>query len=181
MRPLLITHINKNTSTVSHPKQNQENNQVSHDETIKVLLADDDKDDQELFEEALDHTTVPAELTTADNGQELMDHLHDASIPNPDIIFLDINMPIKNGKECLEEIKSDDNLKDIPCVVYSTSNNEDDINDTYKTGANLYVTKPNSFSKMVSILKHIFTLRWRKIFARPEKKDFVISEKTVRE
>lgn len=165
---------------MSHPKQKQENKESQH-QPIKVLLADDDVDDQELFEEALDHTSVPTELTTADNGQELMDHLHDTSIPNPDIIFLDINMPIKNGKECLEEIKSDDDLKDIPCVVYSTSNSEDDINDTYKTGANLYVTKPNSFSKMVSVLKQIFTLRWHKIFTKPDKKDFVMSEKTVTE
>ncbi|MES2679192.1 MAG: response regulator [Bacteroidota bacterium] len=167
---------------MSH-QENKENsgNKTEGKEPIKVMLADDDKDDQHLFEEALDRTDVPTELTTADNGQELMDNLHDTSTPNPDIIFLDINMPVKNGKECLEEIKADDELKDIPCVVYSTSNSEKDINDTYKTGANLYVTKPTSFTNIVTILKHIFTLRWHKIFTRPEKKDFVVSERTVRD
>jgi len=160
---------------------NHENNDRPENtkEPIKVILADDDKDDQQLFEEALNHTDVPTQLTTADNGQELMDNLHDTTIPNPDIIFLDINMPVKNGKECLKEIKADEELKDIPTVIYSTSDNEKDINETYSEGANLYVPKPTSFSKIILILKHIFTFRWHKIFVRPDKKDFVVSEKTV--
>jgi len=148
---------------------------------IKVMLADDDKDDQHLFEEALERTQVPTELSTADNGQELMDNLHDSDIPNPDVIFLDINMPLKNGKECLEEIKSDDDLKDIPVVMYSTSNNDRDINDAYTTGANLFVTKPVVFSKIVSILKNIFTLKWNRLLTKPDKNDFVMSEKTLQD
>jgi len=150
-------------------------------EPLRVTLADDDKDDQQLFGEALDSTNMKTELSVADNGQELMDQLHDNSAPHPDVIFMDINMPIKNGKECLEEIKNDKELKDIPVIVYSTSESTKDINDTYNSGANLYVTKPSSFSKMVSILKHIFTFRWDKLFTRPDKKNYVITEHTVKE
>jgi len=166
-------------STPTENLNNQTDPKKDSKAPIRVMLADDDKDDQHLFEEALDKTNVPTELTTANNGQELMDNLHDTSIPNPDVIFLDINMPVKNGKDCLKEIKADEDLKDIPTVIYSTSDNEKDINETFKAGANLYVSKPNSFSRIVSVLKYIFTLRWHKLFTRPDKKDFVVSEKSV--
>lgn len=160
------------------PNSNSENKD-NKQEPIKVMLADDDKDDQHLFEEALDHTPVETDLTTADNGKELMEKLHDPEIPNPDIIFLDLNMPIKNGKECITEIKADDNLKDIPVVVYSTSNNEKDINDTYNAGANLYVSKPNSFTKIIFVLKNIFLFRWTSLTGKADKKDFIVSDKSA--
>src|SRR6187401_1671045 len=114
-------------------------------EPVKVILTDDDKDSQKIFKDALARTKIPAELITADNGQQLMEKLHDPGHPTPDVIFLDINMPKKNGKECLVEIKSNKNLKDIPCVMYSASGTEKDIEETYRAGANLYVTKPMSF------------------------------------
>jgi len=160
-------------------KEEPEQNEKDKKDPIKVLLADDDKDDQHLFKEALDHTSVPTELTTTDNGHELMDNLHDPEIPNPDIIFLDINMPGKNGKECLKEIKADDDLKDIPTVMYTTSTSEQDIDEAFKTGANLYVPKPYSFSSIIIVLKNIFTLKWTQFYKKPDKKDFVLSEKTV--
>lgn len=160
-------------------EEHSEQNKDDKKEPIKILLADDDKDDQHLFKEALEHTPVDTELTTENNGQDLMDNLHDPEIPNPDIIFLDINMPGKNGKECLKEIKEDEELKDIPTVMYTTSTNEQDINETYHKGANLYVPKPYSFSSIIMILKNIFTLKWKQLFTKPDKKDFVLSEKTV--
>lgn len=165
-------------------KESEDRNKENEDnkkEPIKVMLADDDKDDQHLFKEALDHTKVDTELTTADNGKELMENLHDPEIPNPDIIFLDINMPVKDGKECLEEIKADDDLKEIPCVMYTTSKSADDVDHAYKAGANLYVPKPYSFSMIILVLKNIFTLRWNQIFSRPAKKDFVVSENTLKD
>ena len=151
------------------------------DEPLKVTLADDDKDDQEIFQEALNQTPVVSELTTVDNGQELMDNLKDETIPNPDVIFLDINMPGKDGKECLKEIKNDDNLKDIPTVMFTTSTSEKDIEETHKTGANLFVPKPNSFNTLVVILKNIFTFKWSDLFKRPEKKDYLLSDKDLKE
>src|SRR4051812_23778728 len=92
-------------------------NDLDNKEPVKVLLAEDDKDDQEFFSEALDKSKVPSELTTVENGQELVDHLKDPAEPNPDIIFMDINMPGKGGKEALAEIKSDETLKEIPTVM----------------------------------------------------------------
>ena len=127
------------------------------EEPVKVIMADDDKDDQEIFQEALNQAPVKSDLTTVDNGQALMDNLNDKSIPNPDIIFLDINMPGKDGKETLKEIKSDKVLKEIPTVMYTTSTNAKDIEETHKSGANLFVPKPSSFNKLVLILKNIFT------------------------
>ncbi len=147
-------------------------------EPIKVMLADDDKDDQFLFEEALDKTPVDTELTTADDGNELMKKLHDPEVPNPDVIFLDLNMPHKSGKECIAEIKSDDDLKDIPVVIYSTSNSDKDVDDTYNAGASLYVSKPNSFGKIIMVLKNIFLFRWHKLTEKTDKKDFVVTEKS---
>lgn len=161
------------------PQSNSQEQPKETIEAIKVLLADDDEDDKALFKDALNHTPVKTELTTANDGQELMDKLHDDSIPNPDIIFLDINMPKKDGKECLAEIKADENLKEIPCVMYSTSNNEKDIADTFNSGANLYVAKPDSFTKIISVLNHIFTLKWRMLFTKTSKESFVIDEKNI--
>ncbi|MBA3681118.1 MAG: response regulator [Bacteroidetes bacterium] len=160
-------------------KEEPKDNEKDKKDPIKIILADDDKDDQHLFKEALEHTYIPTELTTKNNGQDLMDALHDPTIPNPDVIFLDINMPGKNGKECLEEIKEDEELKDIPTVMYTTSTSEQDINETYQKGANLYVPKPYSFSSIITILKSIFTLKWKQLFTKPDKKDFVLSEETV--
>ncbi|MDP1800872.1 MAG: response regulator [Bacteroidota bacterium] len=162
-------------------EENSEQNNEEKKDPIKITLADDDKDDQDLFKEALDHTSVPTELTTEDNGQDLMDNLRDPEIPNPDVIFLDINMPGKNGKECLKEIKADEDLKDIPTVMYTTSTHDKDIDETYKTGASLYVPKPYSFSSIILILKNIFTFKWKQLFSKPDKKDFVLSEETVNE
>ncbi|OOV17838.1 hypothetical protein BXU10_14325 [Flavobacterium sp. LM4] len=144
-----------------------------------VLLADDDKDDQELFKEALDATKVPSEVITVDNGQELVNKLKDGSEPKPDIVFIDINMPVKGGKEALAEIKSDQELNEIPAVMLSTSNHPKDIEDTFNDGANLYIQKPNSFTGFILILKKVFTLHWTKALMNPFKDIFFISEKNI--
>lgn len=150
-------------------------------EPVKVVLADDDRDDQEIFEDALSEASIPAELKTVDNGQELIDHLKDPSEPNPDIIFLDINMPVKSGKEVLAEIKADETLKDIPAVVISTSDHPKDIEDSFNAGANLFVRKPFSFSSLIIILKKIFMLKWAGALFKPLRKTFFLSEKNISE
>ncbi len=148
-------------------------------EPVKVILADDDKDDQEIFQEALDETQIPTELTTVNNGMELMDHLKDPSTPNPDIVFMDINMPVKNGKQVLAEIKADENLKDIPTVILSTSNHDRDVEEAFDAGANLYVPKPYSFRNFILLLKKIFTLKWTGELLRPLRKTFFMSERNL--
>ena len=148
-------------------------------EPVKIILAEDDKDDQELFKDALNATKIPSEVTTVENGEELVDTLKDESQPKPDIIFIDINMPIKGGKEALAEIKSDQELKEIPAVMLSTSNHPEDIEETFNNGANLYIQKPNSFTGFILILKKVFFLHWTKALIDPFKNIFFVSEKNI--
>src|SRR5690349_12555624 len=83
---------------------------TSSPEPVKVLLLDDDSDDREIFTEAVKETSIPAEVKAVETGTELLEHLQDPAQPNPDIIFLDVNMPTQGGKEVLREIKQDENL-----------------------------------------------------------------------
>src|SRR6478672_4937519 len=115
-------------------------NQAGH---LKILLADDDPDDRELFTEAAESHDVSVE--SVPNGIELMQTLiHAAALP--DFILLDLNMPEKGGKECLHEIRQYNKFDSVPVIIYSTSSSKKDIEDTFSMGANLYITKPNSFS-----------------------------------
>ena len=148
-------------------------------EPLKIILAEDDKDDQELFMEALSATKVPAEVITVDNGEELINTLKDGSDSKPDIVFIDINMPVKGGKEALEEIKTDQELKEIPAVMLSTSSHPKDIEETFNKGANLYIQKPNSFAGFILILKKVFTLHFTKALINPVKNIFFVSEKNI--
>ena len=166
----------KSNSDTAHNEKEPENK-----EPVKVLLADNDKDDQEIFHEALTEANIPADLITVDSGQELMDNLKDPSEPNPDIIFLDINMPVKSGKECLAEIKSDETLKEIPTVMLSTSESVKDVEDTFNPGANLYVRKPFSFRSFILLLKKIFMLKWTGVLLKPARKTYFMSEKNISE
>lgn len=154
-------------------------NDLEQNEPVRIILAEDDKDDQELFIEALDATKIPSEVTTVENGQELMDTLNDPDQPNPDIVFIDINMPVKGGKEALAEIKSDQNLKDIPAVMLSTSNHPHEIEETFNKGANLYIQKPSSFAGFILVLKKVFMLHWTRALLNPLKNIFFVSEKNI--
>ncbi|MEO8532416.1 MAG: response regulator, partial [Flavobacterium sp.] len=144
-----------------------------------IILAEDDKDDQELFMEALNAAKVPSEVITVENGEELVNTLKDPAEPKPDIVFIDINMPVKGGKEALAEIKSDQELKEIPAVMLSTSNNPKDIEETFNNGANLYIQKPSSFTGFILILKKVFILHWTKALMNPVKNIFFVSEKNI--
>lgn len=152
---------------------------VKEKESVKIILADDDKDDQEFFKDALDAAEIPSEVLTVDNGQELINTLKDSAEPKPDIVFIDINMPVKNGKQALAEIKNDQELQDIPAVMLSTSNQPKDIDDAFNTGADLYIQKPHSFSNFILILKKVFTLHWTKALMNPLKDIFFLSEKNI--
>lgn len=152
---------------------------VKEKEPLKIILAEDDKDDQELFVEALNATKVPSEVITVENGEELINTLKDEDETKPDIIFIDINMPVKGGKEALAEIKKDQELKEIPAVMLSTSDHPKDIEDTFNNGANLYIQKPNSFNVFILILKKVFVLHWTKSLLNPVKNLFFVSEKNI--
>lgn len=136
-----------------------------------IILADDDEDDRIFFKEAMSETVSTATVNTANDGIELMNML---SSKLPDAIFLDLNMPFKNGQECLSEIKANKRYKNIPVVIYSTSSNVDQINSTFKAGANLYISKPDSYLKLKIILKKVFTLKCEEYKPQPDKEKFVL-------
>jgi CheY-like chemotaxis protein len=125
---------------------------------LHILLADDDKDDRLFFREALKKVTIPTRLTTIDDGQKLIDLLSKNKIQLPDVLFLDLNMPRKNGNECLTEIKRDKKLSQIPVIIYSTSLHDDVADVLYKNGAHYYVKKCNitELPKAISrVLTHL--------------------------
>lgn len=119
---------------------------------VRILLADDDHDDTFLFQEALEHIPLPTELSVAGNGMQLL-QLLDTVGGVPDMIFLDMNMPVKNGLECLAEIRRRDGFEDTPVVILSTSIAQYLWESAYRNGANLYIQKPTSFKNLVEILK----------------------------
>ena len=126
---------------------------------IEILLVEDNPGDERLTREALKEGKVYHKLHWAKDGVEAMDFLyrrgkwHDA--PRPDIILLDLNLPKKDGREVLQDIKNDDTLKRIPVVVLTTSKAEEDVLKTYNLHANCYVTKPVDLEKFIVVVRSI--------------------------
>jgi CheY-like chemotaxis protein len=121
----------------------------------KILLGDDDPDDRELFQEVLARVSPLVELQVAENGLQLLELLQEQELNKPDLIFLDINMPVMNGLECLRKLKSISEYKNIPAIVYSTSSATRDIQMAYDWGAFLYITKPDDFKTLEKIIEII--------------------------
>ena len=129
---------------------------------MTILLAEDDPDDRMLAMEAFEESRLLNSLEMVEDGEELMDYLHrtgkyanDECKSLPGLILLDLNMPRKDGREALKEIKSDPNLRRIPIVVLTTSKAEEDILRTYDLGVNSFVVKPVTFDALVDVLKTI--------------------------
>lgn len=136
-----------------------------------ILFSDDDTDDALLFTQAADLLTTPVLLSFAEDGEQLMRYLSKEMLP--DMIFLDLNMPVKNGIECLETIRSDKKLNWLPIIVYTTSNTPGDIDTCFNLGANLYVVKPTSFENIIKTLKKIISIDWKKQPVPLDKENFV--------
>src|SRR5688500_11304369 len=127
---------------------------------ITILLADDDADDRVLAQDALKESRLANDLRFVENGEELMDYLlrrgpydNPETSPTPGLILLDLNMPRKDGREALREIKSDPNLRSIPVVVLTTSKAEEDIYRSYDLGVNSFITKPVTFDGLVNVMR----------------------------
>lgn len=128
---------------------------------LKIILTDDDVDDRLFFEEAIEDIGMNTVLTSYNHGQELMDYLHQDDAELPDLIFLDLNMPIKNGMECLIDIRKTPKLKHIIVAIYSTSSSEADVEETFVNGANIYINKPNSFTKLKNAIGKVLKMNWQ--------------------
>lgn len=127
---------------------------------IMILMAEDDADDRLLVKDALEESRVLNELRFVEDGEELLEYLRQegrysdpASSPRPGLVLLDLNMPRKDGREALQEIKADPHLRRIPIVVMTTSKAEEDIFRSYDSGASSYITKPVTFDRLVELMK----------------------------
>ena len=129
---------------------------------ITILIADDDADDRMMASEALEESRLANDLRFVEDGEELLDYLYHRGrfagaddSPRPGLILLDLNMPRKDGREALREIKSDPGLRSIPVVVLTTSKAEEDIYRTYDLGVNSFITKPVSFEGLVAVMREV--------------------------
>ncbi|MCO4294656.1 response regulator [Solitalea sp. MAHUQ-68] len=142
---------------------------------IKVLLADDDKDDCFLFKEALEEVSLATQLKVVNNGEQLMHYLTKEAVEFPNVLFLDLNMPRKNGFACLEEIKSSENLMHIPVIIFSTSYDENIADRLFKKGAQHYICKPAEFSQLIKIIECSLKLILKEKTSSPLKENFLLS------
>jgi len=142
-------------------------------EQLNILFADDDPDDRLFFKEALGRSFLSMRFTTVTDGEQLMNLLN-TTHGLPDVLFLDLNMPRKNGFECLEEIKQSSKLKALPVVVFSTSFEQEKINLLYKNGAQYYIHKPSEFSQFKEIILQVIRIIEQGNTAQPAIENFVI-------
>lgn len=143
-------------------------------EPITILMADDDPEDRMLAEEALEEARLANDLRFVEDGEELIDYLKrrgkysdPKNSPRPGLILLDLNMPRKDGREALEEIKADPMLKTLPVVILTTSEADEDILRSYDLGASSYITKPVTFDGLVNIMRAL-KVYWFEIVELPE-------------
>ncbi|MEO6252053.1 MAG: response regulator [Ferruginibacter sp.] len=132
---------------------------------LHIMLADDDMDDRAFFKDALESLPITTKLTTVNDGEALMNFLIENPECLPNVIFLDINMPRKNGFECLAEIKHHENLKDLPVIMFSTSGSQEKISVLFQTGADIYIKKPSNFAQLVQVLHHALPMAAENIFS----------------
>ncbi len=147
---------------------------MNHDELF-IVLADDDEDDRLFFKDAIEELKVRTVVNTVNDGVQLMEYLNNPDIQLPDVVFLDLNMPRKDGMECLLEIRSDARLKDLSIAIYSTSSSEEDIEETFVRGANIYIRKPNDFGALKKVLSEVISLNWQYHTSGLNKENFLLS------
>ncbi len=135
-----------------------------------ILMVDDDEDDCLMVRDALAELNLPSVFRTVEDGEELMSYLHRrgkfTDAPRPNLILLDLNMPRKDGREALEELKGDNELRSIPVVVLTTSDSDTDIMRCYDLGGNAYVRKPATYDALVEMMRAICTY-WFQVVRLP--------------
>lgn len=139
--------------------------------TIRILLVEDNPGDVRLTQEALKSGKILYDLQVVKDGRQALDFLYrNAPYPDaftPDLILLDLNIPVVSGREVLAEVKSDPHLKQIPVIILTTSSDERDVTDTYAHDANCYITKPFDFDQFINVIKLIDNF-WLSIVKLPE-------------
>ena len=147
-------------------------------EEFNFLLADDDTDDHLFFDNALKIVSIASHLSIVEDGEKLMQYLISHANKLPDVVFLDLNMPRKNGAECLHEIKSNEELKGLPVIIYSTLMHESMADALYSSGAHYYFQKA-SLTELETNLNSVLSLMKTKNFIRPTRKNFILKPVVV--
>ena len=142
---------------------------------LNLLLADDDTDDCAFFKAALESLSLPTSLTIVHDGEQLMRLLLKETYELPHVLFLDLNMPRKNGFECLSEIKLHKKLKQLPVIMFSTSLEQEVVNLLYKNGAQYYICKPAEFLQLKKIIEQTLILITQENILQPSKENFVLT------
>ncbi|MGA1825988.1 MAG: response regulator [bacterium] len=143
-----------------------------NNKNLEILLVEDDPGDVDLMKESLKESKITIDMSVVADGVEAMTYLRKegrySCVNRPNIILLDLNLPKKDGREVLEEVKNDDDLKEIPIVILTTSNAEQDIIKSYGLGANCYITKPVGFEQFRKVVNEIKNF-WFTIVELPNK------------
>jgi CheY-like chemotaxis protein len=142
---------------------------------LNILLAEDDSDDRLLFEEALEELPINCQLTTVYNGEELIERLTRKGNNLPDVLFLDLNMPRKNGFAALGEIKRSNNLQDLPVIIFSTANNVEMTKQVFKDAAHYYIRKPIYFQNLKTLIYKALKLIADNNISLPDKDNFILT------
>ncbi len=142
---------------------------------LNILLADDDTDDCLFFKEAIAGLQPATNFIAVHDGEQLMHLLGNDTNQLPHILFLDLNMPRKNGFECLAEIKQNKKLNGLPVVIFSTSFEQEIVNLLYDNGAQYFIRKPSEFIQFKNIILHTLTLIMQNKVVQPAKENFVIT------
>jgi CheY-like chemotaxis protein len=141
--------------------------------TKHIFVADDKEEDQRLFQEVIDDLPYLIYLTKADNGEDtikILNHLEQL----PDVIFLDLSIPGKDGFECLKEIKQSKKLQSLPVIIFSSSTYPGAINQAYEDGAHLYIRKPADFLNFKKSVHYVLRVNWKSELSQPPRDEFVL-------
>lgn len=132
-----------------------------------IFYTDDDEDDRLVFSDALRQVAADCEVATQRSGDELLQLLKNPP-PRPSLLFLDLNMPVKNGYTVLKEIRQKEGIADLPVVIFSTSNDAEAVRTSQQLGANLYIPKPSTFSALKNALRYALSINWKSSPPSPE-------------
>jgi CheY-like chemotaxis protein len=172
----LFNHPEKesNIKKIGRPLKSMHIAKSDSHEVTNVILAEDDQDDVLIFKLALNSLPIAVELRHADDGEKLFILLKQLI---PDILFLDINLPCKDGIACIVEIRRNKEYNEVPVIMYTSYKSKEYINDSFENGANFYLIKANSVEKIAEKLRVIFSIDWKKFMYYPPKSQFVIDTK----
>jgi CheY-like chemotaxis protein len=146
---------------------------------IEILLADDDNTDRLLFRDALEELPISAHLTTVEDGEQVIEVLSVKGKKLPDVLFLDLNMPRRNGFASLGIIKRNSQLQDLPVVIFTTASDRDTIKNVFRDAAHYFIRKPDDFSHLKRVIYEALTLITQKDSFLPLEKNFILTGESV--